>query len=99
MFRRRGAAVERLTGGHLHRSRRSPRASAWRPVFTCETAGQGAATTVVAAVAPEFERSGGLCLDDGQEACTVPGDAGLARHPHGVKTSPRPGASGRSRPG
>ncbi|MFI7392730.1 SDR family NAD(P)-dependent oxidoreductase [Streptomyces tendae] len=54
-------------------------------VFTYKTVEQGSATTVVAAVAPEFARSGGHYLDDGQEACTVPDDADLARHPHGVK--------------
>ncbi|MEV5758221.1 SDR family NAD(P)-dependent oxidoreductase [Streptomyces tendae] len=54
-------------------------------VFTYKTVEQGSATTVVAAVAPEFARSGGHYLDDGQEAYTVPDDADLARHPHGVK--------------
>ncbi|MEV7085104.1 SDR family NAD(P)-dependent oxidoreductase [Streptomyces sp. NPDC093085] len=54
-------------------------------VFTYKTVGQGAATTVVAAVAPEFARSGGHYLDDGREAYTVPDDADLAHHPHGVK--------------
>ncbi|MET9498425.1 SDR family NAD(P)-dependent oxidoreductase [Streptomyces sp. NPDC006552] len=54
-------------------------------VFTYKTVEQGAATSVVAAVAPEFARSGGHYLDDGQEAYTVPDDADLAQHPHGVK--------------
>ncbi|MEU5622528.1 MULTISPECIES: SDR family NAD(P)-dependent oxidoreductase [Streptomyces] len=54
-------------------------------VFTYKTVEQGSATTVVAAVAPEFAHSGGHYLDDGQEARTVPDDADLARHPHGVK--------------
>ncbi|MFC8075665.1 SDR family NAD(P)-dependent oxidoreductase [Streptomyces sp. NPDC057307] len=54
-------------------------------VFTYKTVEQGAATSVVAAVAPEFAHSGGHYLDDSQEAYTVPNDADLARHPHGVK--------------
>ncbi|MEU0137527.1 SDR family NAD(P)-dependent oxidoreductase [Streptomyces sp. NPDC006296] len=54
-------------------------------VFTYKTVQQGAATGVVAAVAPEFARSGGHYLDDAQEACTVPDDVDLAQHPHGVK--------------
>ncbi|WP_405696671.1 SDR family NAD(P)-dependent oxidoreductase [Streptomyces sp. NBC_01185] len=54
-------------------------------VFTYKTVEQGAATSIVAAVAPEFAHSGGHYLDDGQEAYTVPDDADLAQHPHGVK--------------
>ncbi|PRX58949.1 NAD(P)-dependent dehydrogenase (short-subunit alcohol dehydrogenase family) [Nonomuraea fuscirosea] len=54
-------------------------------IFTYKTVEQGAATSVVAAVAPEFAHSGGHYLDDGQEAYPVPNDADLAQHPHGVK--------------
>ncbi|MFC4914015.1 SDR family NAD(P)-dependent oxidoreductase [Actinomadura gamaensis] len=54
-------------------------------IFTYKTVGQGAATSIVAAVAPEFAHSGGHYLDDGREAYTVPDDADLAQHPHGVK--------------
>lgn len=54
-------------------------------VFTYKTVEQGAATSIVAAVAPEFAHSGGHYLDDAQEAYTVPNDADLAQHPHGVK--------------
>ncbi|MGD6748901.1 SDR family NAD(P)-dependent oxidoreductase [Streptomyces sp. BH105] len=54
-------------------------------VFTYKTVEQGAATSVVAAVAPQFAHTGGHYLDDGQEAYTVPNDAELAQHPHGVK--------------
>jgi NAD(P)-dependent dehydrogenase (short-subunit alcohol dehydrogenase family) len=54
-------------------------------VFVYKTVGQGVATTLVAAVAPEFERTGGHYLDDGREAYTVTNDAELADHPHGVK--------------
>jgi len=54
-------------------------------VFTYKTVEQGAATTLVAAVAPQFAHTGGHYLDDGQEAYTVTNDANLAQHPHGVK--------------
>ncbi len=53
--------------------------------FTYKTVQQGAATTMVAAAAPEFAHTGGHYLDDGQEAYTVGNDALLADHPHGVK--------------
>lgn len=53
--------------------------------FTYKTIQQGAATTVIAAVRPELDRTGGHYLDDGQEAYTVPNDASLVDHPHGVK--------------
>ncbi len=54
-------------------------------VFTYKTVQQGAATTLVAAVAPQFAHTGGHYLDDAQEAYTVADDAVLAQHPHGVK--------------
>jgi NAD(P)-dependent dehydrogenase (short-subunit alcohol dehydrogenase family) len=54
-------------------------------VFTYKTVEQGAATTLVAAVSPEFAHTGGHYLDDCREAYTVPDDALLADHPHGVK--------------
>ncbi|WP_062206462.1 SDR family NAD(P)-dependent oxidoreductase [Demequina salsinemoris] len=54
-------------------------------VFSYKTIEQGAATTMVAAIRPEFAHTGGHYLDDGQEAYTVPNDATLADHPHGVK--------------
>jgi NAD(P)-dependent dehydrogenase (short-subunit alcohol dehydrogenase family) len=54
-------------------------------VFTYKTVGQGAATGMVAAVAPQLAHTGGHYLDDAQEAYTVPDDADLAQHPHGVK--------------
>lgn len=44
-----------------------------------------AATTLEAAVAPEFEHTGGHYLDDCREGYTVPDDADLAAHGHGVK--------------
>ncbi len=54
-------------------------------VFAYKTVQQGAATTLVAAVAPEFARTGGHYLDDGREAPTVPNDADLFQNSHGVK--------------
>lgn len=54
-------------------------------IFTYKTVEQGAATSVVAAVAPQFAHTGGHYLDDAQEAYRVPDDAELADHPHGVK--------------
>jgi NAD(P)-dependent dehydrogenase (short-subunit alcohol dehydrogenase family) len=54
-------------------------------VFTYKTIEQGAATSIVAATAPQFAHTGGHYLDDAQEAYTVPNDADLAQHPHGVK--------------
>ncbi len=54
-------------------------------VFTYKTVEQGAATTIVAAVAPQCAHTGGHYLDDAQEAYTVSNDADLAQHPHGVK--------------
>ncbi len=53
--------------------------------FTYKTVAQGAATTLVAAVRPEFSRTGGHYLNDSQEAPTVGNDANLVEHPHGVK--------------
>jgi len=54
-------------------------------IFTWKTPAQGAATTLVAAVAPELAGVGGRYLDDCREAYTVPDDATLAEHPHAVK--------------
>ena len=53
--------------------------------FVYKTAQQGAATTLVAAVAAEFAHTGGHYLDDGREAHTVPNDADLFQNSHGVK--------------
>lgn len=54
-------------------------------VFAYKTVQQGAATTLVAATAPEFAHSGGHYLDDGNEAATVPDDAQLLGNSHAVK--------------
>jgi NAD(P)-dependent dehydrogenase (short-subunit alcohol dehydrogenase family) len=53
--------------------------------FTYKTVQQGAANTLIAAIAPEFAHTGGHYIDDGIEAYTVPNDASLRDHPHGVK--------------
>jgi NAD(P)-dependent dehydrogenase (short-subunit alcohol dehydrogenase family) len=53
--------------------------------FAYKTVEQGAATTLVAAVTPEFGHTGGHYLDDGREAHTVPNDAELFENSHGVK--------------
>ncbi len=54
-------------------------------VFVYKTVGQGAATTLVAAVAPEFAHTGGHYLTDCREARTVPDDADLFANSDGVK--------------
>ncbi|WP_405164487.1 SDR family NAD(P)-dependent oxidoreductase [Nocardia sp. NBC_01499] len=67
------------------RQRESLDAAEAAGVFTYKTVEQGAATTLVAAIAPEFEATGGHYLDDCREAYSVPNDADLSAHPHGVK--------------
>ncbi|MFD2472521.1 SDR family NAD(P)-dependent oxidoreductase [Amycolatopsis silviterrae] len=64
-------------------------------VFAYKTVGQGAATTLVAATAPEFAHTGGHYLDDGNEAATVPDDVELAGNSHAVKRWARDGAAAR----
>lgn len=54
-------------------------------VFVYKTPQQGAATTLVAAVAPEFLHTGGHYLSDCNEAPTVPNDADLFKHSQAVK--------------
>ncbi len=54
-------------------------------VFVYKTVKQGAATTLVAAVAPAFAHTGGHYLTDGREAHTVPNDADLFANGDGVK--------------
>lgn len=67
------------------RQRESLDAAEAAGVFTYKTVEQGAATTMVAAVASEFAHVGGRYLDDGQEAPTVCDDADLFDNPHAVK--------------
>jgi NAD(P)-dependent dehydrogenase (short-subunit alcohol dehydrogenase family) len=74
-----------LQRNFTQRQRESLDAAEAAGVFTYKTLGQGAATTMVAAVAPEFGETGGHYLDDCREAYPVPNDAELAAHPHGVK--------------
>ncbi|SFP14239.1 SDR family NAD(P)-dependent oxidoreductase [Amycolatopsis rubida] len=62
-------------------------------VFAYKTVGQGAATTLVAATAPEFAHNGGHYLDDGNEAATVPDDVDLAGNSHAVKRWARDAAA------
>lgn len=63
-------------------------------ILTDKTVQQGAATTVVASVAPQFARTGGHYLDDGREAYTVADDADLlitptaSRNEHSIPISP-----------
>jgi NAD(P)-dependent dehydrogenase (short-subunit alcohol dehydrogenase family) len=74
-----------LQRNFTQRQRESLDAAEAAGVFTYKTTGQGAATTLVAAVAPEFGRTGGHYLDDCREAYTVPNDADLSAHSHGAK--------------
>jgi NAD(P)-dependent dehydrogenase (short-subunit alcohol dehydrogenase family) len=67
------------------RQRESLDAAEAAGLFEYKSIAQGAATTMVAAVAPEFAHTGGHYLDDCREAYTVADDAQLAQHPHGVK--------------
>ena len=74
-----------LQRNFTQRQRESLDAAEAAGVFTYKSVEQGAATTLVAAVAPEFEETGGHYLDDCREAYTVPDDADLTAHSHGVK--------------
>jgi len=80
-----GGVATGLQRNFTTRQRESLDAAEAAGVFTYKTVEQGAATTIVAAVGPEFGHSGGHYLDDAREAYTVPNDAELTQHPHGVK--------------
>ncbi|MCU1527503.1 MAG: oxidoreductase [Frondihabitans sp.] len=80
-----GGVATGLQRNFTPRQKESLEAAERAGVFAYKTIEQGAATTIVAAVAPEFSRTGGHYLDDAREAYTVPNDADLAQHPHGVK--------------
>jgi NAD(P)-dependent dehydrogenase (short-subunit alcohol dehydrogenase family) len=80
-----GGVATGLQRNFSARQRASLDAAAAAGVFAYKSVAQGAATTLVAAVAPEFAHTGGHYLDDCREAYTVPNDAELAQHPHGVK--------------
>lgn len=80
-----GGVATGLQRSFTPQQRASLDAAAAAGVFTYKTVEQGAATTMVAAVAPELADTGGHYLDDAQEAYTVGNDAALDQHPHGVK--------------
>ena len=80
-----GGVATGLQRNFSTRQKRSLDAAEAAGVFTYKSIEQGAATTLVAAVSPQFAHTGGHYLDDGQEAYTVSNDATLAQHPHGVK--------------
>jgi NAD(P)-dependent dehydrogenase (short-subunit alcohol dehydrogenase family) len=80
-----GGVATGLQRNFTTRQKESLNAAEAAGVFTYKTIEQGAATTIVAAVSPQFSHTGGHYLDDCQEAYTVPNDANLADHPHGVK--------------
>lgn len=80
-----GGIATGLQRNFTERQRASLDAAEAAGAFTYKSVAQGAATTLVAAVRPEFARTGGHYLDDGQEAYTVADDADLVEHPHGVK--------------
>jgi NAD(P)-dependent dehydrogenase (short-subunit alcohol dehydrogenase family) len=80
-----GGVATGLQRNFTKRQKESLDAAEAAGVFTYKTIEQGAATSVVAAASPQFAHTGGHYLDDCQEAYTVPNDADLADHPHGVK--------------
>ena len=80
-----GGVATGLQRSFTPQQRASLDAAAAASVFTYKTVEQGAATTMVAAVAPQLADTGGHYLDDAQEAYTVGNDAALDQHPHGVK--------------
>ncbi len=80
-----GGVATGLQRSFTPQQRASLDAAAAAGVFTYKTVEQGAATTIVAAVAPELALTGGHYLDDAQEAYTVGNDSVLDQHPHGVK--------------
>ncbi len=80
-----GGVATGLQRNFTVQERKSLDAAKTAGVFSYKTVEQGAATTIVAAVAPQFAPTGGHFLDDGNEAYTVRNDAELARRPHGVK--------------
>jgi len=80
-----GGVATGLQRNFTPQQRKSLDAAEAAGVFTYRSVEQGAATSVVAAVAPQFAQTGGHYLDDAREAYTVANDADLAQHPHGVK--------------
>ena len=80
-----GGIVTGLQRNFSPQQRESLDAAERAGIFKYKTVEQGSATTVVAAVAPQFSRTGGHYLDDCREAYLVPNDVPMADHPHGVK--------------
>ncbi len=80
-----GGVATGLQRNFTTRQKESLNAAEAAGVFTYKTIEQGAATSIVAAASPQFARTGAHYLDDCQEAYTVPNDADLGDHPHGVK--------------
>lgn len=80
-----GGVATGLQRNFSPRQRESLAAAEAAGVFAYKSVEQGAATTIIAAVAPQLAKAGGHYLDDGQEAYPVPNEADLADHPHGVK--------------
>ena len=80
-----GGIVTGLQRNFSPKQRESLDAAERAGIFKYKTVQQGSATTVVAAVAPQFSRTGGHYLDDCREAYTVADDVLMADHPHGVK--------------
>jgi NAD(P)-dependent dehydrogenase (short-subunit alcohol dehydrogenase family) len=80
-----GGIVTGLQRNFSAQQRESLNAAEAAGLFTYKTVEEGAATTAVAAVSPEFAHTGGHYLDDSREAYPVANDASLADHPHGVK--------------
>jgi hypothetical protein len=70
---------------HTHGSVRRAQKAAAAGDITWKTPQQGAATTLVAAVAPEFATTGGHYLDDGNEAPVIANDADTRLMPQGVR--------------
>jgi NAD(P)-dependent dehydrogenase (short-subunit alcohol dehydrogenase family) len=80
-----GGVATGLQRGFSQKQRDSLAAAEAAGIFVYKTTQQGAATTLIAAVAPELAHTGGHYLDDGREAYTVTDDADLSDHAHGVK--------------
>ncbi|QIB35278.1 SDR family NAD(P)-dependent oxidoreductase [Ancylobacter pratisalsi] len=80
-----GGVATGLQRNFSQKQRESLNAAEAAGVFKYKTVEQGAATSVLAAIAPELAHTGGHYLDDCREAYTVWNDAALAEHPHGVK--------------
>jgi NAD(P)-dependent dehydrogenase (short-subunit alcohol dehydrogenase family) len=80
-----GGVATGLQRGFTQKQRDYLAAAEASGVFVYKTTQQGAATTLIAALAPELAHTGGHYLDDGREAYTVTNDAELFDHAHGVK--------------